>query len=735
MRSATATARRWIQVMAMVTASAAMASGVPAAPLAGQSISQNTPPYVSSSTYVKAEEPTNVIDVTIWLNPHNRGEMDALARELYDPSTTQYRHWLTRQQIAARFAPSADEAATVRQFLESHNLKVVLAGNDNFFIRARGTVADVQNAFHVLLNDYQLHGAVVRANDRDPYIEGAAAPLVRTVAGLDAGAYRHFVIVRSSALLTAPAGRSSSSAGALGPGTAESARSSFYSSDCFTLGKQTLSTNDDGELPIATYSGEQLNLETLTSPGCAYTPAPIQTAYHLKELYAKGYTGQGQTIVIIDWCGSSTIESDANAFSKKFGLPKLDSSNFQIIYTPTPSECIQENQTEINLDVEWAHAVAPGASIALIVPPSANLQDVDEAEFYAVNYGLGNSMSGSYGSPESETPASYLDTENLISEIAAISGISTNFSSGDDGDYVPALPTPTVNAPADSPWATGVGGVSLALNSDNSIAWEAGWGNSLTMVASLGTVFDPPNSQAFGFWFGSGGGPSMCASQDYNGTTGAITCLAGYAKPSFQRQLPGKVRRVPDVSWLADPFTGVAIAITVPNQSPAQIWEVVGGTSLACPMFSALWAIANQEAGAPLGQAAQYLYSMPASTLTDILPVAGIHNITATIQEPDDIKHFTAAQILGSEAPADFVSAIVSFPTNEGAIGPFSSATDVISFGTDCSTLPADANSGTPCRSPAALHTTPGWDDVTGVGTPNAKAFADYFNPDAGPAK
>ena len=402
---------------------------------------------------------------------------------------------------------------------------------------------------------------------------------MRAVSGLDGGVYTHPVVVRPTAAPVAPA------AGALAPEAAASAQSTFYSSNCFTVAKETLSTNDDGELPTATYSGEELNLQTLTSAGCAYTPAPIQTAYHLKELYAKGYTGQGQTIAIIDWCGSSTIESDANAFAAKFGLPKLTASNFQIIYTPTPSECIQEDQAEINLDVEWAHAIAPGADIALIVPPSDSLQDVDEAEFYAVNYGVGNTISGSFGSPESETPASYLDTENLIAEIAALTGISTNFSTGDYGDYAPVLSAPTVTAPADSPWATAVGGVSLALNADDSIAWQSGWGNDITMVDLSGTVTDPPSSQAFGFYFGSGGGPSMCASQ--HDTTTGIKCLAGYPKPSFQSKLPGKVRRLPDVSWLADPFTGVAIAISIPGQEPAQVWQVVGGTSLACPMFSA----------------------------------------------------------------------------------------------------------------------------------------------------
>lgn len=725
--------RRWTSTAAVAVTLAVTIRIVSAAMPAVQVIRHNTPPYVSASTYVRAENPASVMDVTIWLTTHNRAAMDALAQELYNPSSPNYRRWLTRQEIAGRFAPSAREAVTVRQFLESHNLRVLWTGNDNFFVRARGTVGDVQNAFQVQLNDYRVHGQLVRANDRDPRIEGAAAPLVRAVAGLDSAVYTHPVIVRPNAAPVGPAASRHLSPGASALTAPASAPATFYSSHCFTVGTQTLSTNADGELPIATYSGEQLNLQTILSPGCAYTPAAIQTAYHLKGLYAKGYTGKGQTIAIIDWCGSSTIESDANAFAARFGLPKLNAANFQIMYTPTPSECVQEDQVEINLDVEWAHAVAPGADIALVVPPSASLQDVDEAEFYAVNYGIGNSISGSYGSPESETPASYLDTENLIAEIAALSGISTNFSSGDYGDYVPYLPTPTVSAPADSPWTTAVGGVSLALNGDDSIAWQSGWGNDLTMVDLAGTVSDPPGSEAFGFYFGAGGGPSRCASQDDTAT--GIRCLAGYPKPSFQSKLPGAVRRVPDVSWLADPFTGVAIAISIPGQEPAQVWEVVGGTSLACPMFSALWAIANQAAGAPLGQAARYLYSMPAGTLMDVVPVTNGQNVTGSVQDASGTKRYTAAQLLGSQAPHAFVSATADFLSNDGQISPFSSATEVISFGTDCSAVPAIDDGGTPCTSAIALHTAPGWDDVTGVGTPNAEAFVDYFSSGAASAR
>jgi subtilase family serine protease len=700
---------------------------VPVSAADGQLVAHNTPRYVSAAAYVKPEDPTNVIDVTIWLNPHNRDQMDALARDLYDPHSPNYRHWLTRAQIAAQFAPTAEEAATVSKFFEAQHLQVVLVGEGNYFVRARGTVADVQKAFHVQLNDYQVHGALVRANAGDPQVAGSAAPLVRAVAGLDAGVYTHPLMVRPSTQIIGKAA-ASSAGGAAATSAAGAAQASFYTSNCFSSGTQTFSTNNDGELPIGTYSGTRLNLETLTSPGCGYTPAPIQRAYLLNKLYAKGYNGKGQTIVIIDWCGSSTVESDANAFSKKFNLPQLDSSNFQIIYTPTPSQCIEEDQVEINLDVEWAHAIAPGANIALVVPPAATLQDVDEAEFYAVNYGLGNSISGSYGSAEAETPQSYLETENLISEIAALSGISTNFASGDAGDFTSEGLPATVNAPADAPWATGVGGISLALNADDGIAWQVGWGNNVVTVAGNGSIIDPPVSGSEGFYGGAGGGPSTCASQDYDATTGVITCVGGYPKPAFQSKLPGKVRRVPDVAWLADPFTGVVIAITVPGQTPAQIWEVIGGTSVATPMFSALWAIANQEAGEPLGQAAQYLYSMPADTLTDIVPLAGANNVKVTIEEPGKTEHYTPAMVLGTAAPGDFLSAWVDYPY--GYLG-----LQVISFETDCSALPASSGNGTSCTSPTALHTATGWDDVTGVGTPNALAFADYFNPGANAVK
>lgn len=695
-----------ISVILLVIASLALPA------FAGSFISHNTPRYINTAKNLGPENPENTIEVSVWLKPHNRSQLDAMTRQMYDRNSPNFRHFLKRSEFSRMFAPTAADAAQVQRFLESQNLKVVRIGPDNLFVRARGAVRDVQTAFHVQLNNYSVLGKVVRANASDPYINDEASSLVFSVSGLDNGQYEHPIMQRPAP----PSSRSGGFATAKNASAAiNAAGSNLFSSVCFNgTEKETFSTADDGSYPIGTYSGNHLNLQSLTSNGCAYTPPAIQTAYNLSGLYAEGYNGKGQTIGIIDWCGSLTIQSDANGFSTQFGLPLLTSSNFQITYIPTLSTCQATDQVEINIDVEWAHAVAPGANINLIVPPSASFQDVNEAEYTAVNYGLANVISGSYGSIESFTPASELANESLISEIAAAEGISTNFSSGDTGDFtLDGIPA-TVSAPADSPWATAVGGISLALNSSNAILWQAGWGNNQTLLAEEGFIANPP--LAFGFTGGAGGGPSNCATQDSKGN-----CLAGFPKPSFQKALPGSVRQLPDVSWLADPYTGAAILISVPGQVPEQVWQVWGGTSLAAPMFSALWAIANQEAGAPLGDAAPYMYSMPAGTIYDIVPVTSSHNVVAAIKTSSSATtYYGPNQVMGGTSPGYFVSAIWDYAALEET--PLA-----ISFSTDCTTVAEGPV--TQCTSPTALHTHPGWDNVTGVGVPNAKPFADSFHP------
>lgn len=164
--------------------------------------------------------------------------------------------------------------------------------------------------------------------------------------------------------------------------------------------------------------------------------------------------------------------------------------------------------------------------------------------------------------------------------------------------------------------------------------------------------------------------------------------------------------------------------ISIPGLDPPQVWEVIGGTSVSTPMFSALWVIANQEATfnnkPPLGQAAPYLYSMPAGTIYDIVPITSQHNVTASIKDTGGTTAYDASQVLGGSAEANY-----NFLTAQW-VYPYEADTLVVySFGTDCQ---IDLSFGpTQCNDPASLTTQVGWDNVTGVGVPNAKAFADYF--------
>ena len=254
-----------------------------ASTVSGQFVAHNTPRYVATAKNLGAEDPAKVIEVSLWLQLHNRSQFDALTQSLYDPSSPNYRHWLKSKDISARFGPTGEEAKTVRQFLTDHNLTVVKTGPSNFYVRARGTVGDVEKAFHVQLNNYQLRGKTVRANVGDPYVEGAAGALVRAVSGLDSGGFEQQYIVRPNSI----DGTQTAMAGVAKP--AAMSNDEFFSSQCFAgTEKETFSSGNNGSLPIATFSGNKMNLASQTSVGCAYTPPMIQTAYHLNELYHDG---------------------------------------------------------------------------------------------------------------------------------------------------------------------------------------------------------------------------------------------------------------------------------------------------------------------------------------------------------------------------------------------------------------------------------------------------------------
>ena len=329
--------------------------------------------------------------------------------------------------------------------------------------------------------------------------------------------------------------------------------------------------------------------------------------------------------------------------------------------------------------------MAPEANLALVEGIDNSFNSLNNAVLFAIEAGLGNVISNSYGAPEALVDTADLDTMNAICQLGASLGISVDFSSGDSGDYVASNGVKTVSYGADSPYATGVGGVSVFLNPDDSIKFQTGWGTQLTRLANPdNTPVIPPLHQ--GFVYGAGGGVSGV-----------------FPKPAFQSALAGSGRLVPDIALIGDPYTGVEIIFSPCGDTSCQTVEVFGGTSVACPMFSGLWTDVNQvtveEFGLPAGQAAPYTYFVPSGSLYDVLNLKSATNVAgATFSGGPPQYQDPTLLMTPLDGVTKFITALYHSPSS---LRWYDEA-----YGMDSS-----------------LDAAPGWDNVTGNGTPNGINF------------
>ncbi len=291
---------------------------------------------------------------------------------------------------------------------------------------------------------------------------------------------------------------------------------------------------------------------TIPSPtGVAYTPSQIKTAYQFSSA-----NGAGKTIAIIDAYGSSSLTSDLNCFDSQFGLPA------PILQVVQPFGKVHGSNAnwglETSLDVEWAHAMAPSATILLIITPSSSLGYlVNDAVPYAVSQGA-NIISMSWGAAESAASCSTWQSESSYLSNAASAGAIPVASSGDSGAF-DGTSSPTVSYPASDPSVVGVGGTTLTVTASSSWNGEVVW-----------------NDQ----YGSSGGGVSGCFPEpSYQSSHGIkVTTSGGSATPTG--------RGVPDVAYDADVLTGFWVYDT----SGFSGWVQVGGTSAGAPQWSAIFA-------------------------------------------------------------------------------------------------------------------------------------------------
>jgi len=633
-----------------------------------QSRTSELPPAVErGGVSLGLEAPTTPLSATVWLALHNQPALDAAVQQMYTKGSPTYHHWMNRAELA-RFEPTAAEVAAVKAELAAHHLSVVKVDPANLSVKFAGQTSDFEAAFHTQLGRYQVHGRVLRASSSMPRLTGGATGLVRAVTGFEGSGMRPFHSV--------PVDLKTGKQIGIRPLASLSPDGAIYSNQCLNL-VETVTLKGSAHT-TATYTGlgygaSPSNTVDGTIGPCAYSPEDVWRLYSLTNVYSAGYRGAGQTIVLVDAYGSPTLSSDLATFSSVYGLPAPSITYYA-------SDDLDSTDAgwaaETTLDVEWAHAIAPQASLAAIAVASSADDELQDGVLYAVENQLGNVISNSYGTPETEESFDSLLTWDEINEMAAAQGISVQYATGDYGDYSTQIGYRDVSTAADSPFATAVGGTTMAFSPVDQSTLQTGWGNNATELSSNNIADNPP--VPYGFQGGAGGGLSSF-----------------FSKPGYQAALPGQGRHLPDVSALADPYTGVEIVLT--GSDGNQYVEAIGGTSLATPIFSAMWAMVDQYYGVPQGQAAPFIAEGFPLTV-DVTAASPLFNPAGSISDSFgkiNYSTYTLSEPLGGATT--FGAAL----WNAGG-GTYYNLT----FGTDSS-----------------LTVTPGWDNVTGYGTLDFAAF------------
>jgi subtilase family serine protease len=376
------------------------------------------------------------------------------------------------------------------------------------------------------------------------------------------------------------------------------------------------------------------------------TPQQVETAYNLAPLYRHGITGKGETIVIVDSFGSPTIKTDLAVFDRQFRLPAPPS--FEVI-APAGKlpkwNAADSDMTgwggETTLDVEYAHAIAPGANILLVETPVSETEGVTgfpqiiAAENYVLEHHLGDVISQSFSATEQTfTGLGQINRYHLrsayVQAAAEKDGPTVLAASGDSGaadvelDGTTYYTRPVTSWPDSDPLVTGVGGTELV----------AGKGNTYTSVAWNDT-YDPHLGDGT-VPYASGGGLS-----------------ALFSRPSYQdgvANVVGSARGVPDVSMNGACSSPVFTYQSFPEQGMPAGWYPSCGTSEATPEFAGIVALADQVAGHALGVINPTLYRLSAANAPGIVPVTSGNN-TVTFAQGKPSKNYT---IKGFQAQAGY---------------------------------------------------------------------------------
>jgi subtilase family serine protease len=542
------------------------------------------PAWATASAHV-AQQPTGSVTANVYLAGQNPAGLAAFATAVATPGNALYRHYLTPKQVMAQFGPSSTQVSTVTSWLSGAGLSVnKVVDSIGGYVQVQGSIQAATRAFGTSFGMF--HGPDSQT-DRAP---DAAATVPVDVAS---------DVSDISGLDTAS--HFAKPADTLPPPD----QNYWITPQCSQYYGQEVATSD----PSA-YGSKQ------PYTNCGYTTQQIRGAYNVTK---SGMTGKGVTVAIVDAYAAPTIESDTNQLAAVTGNQPFRTGQFtqdlSSTWTDTAAdECDASGwYGEETLDVEEVHGMAPNANVVYVGAASCNDPDLLAAESLIVDNHLASIVSDSWGEPydQATLTASY----DMVFQAGAAEGIGFFFSSGDDGyespNEDPGSDQIQVDYPTSSPWVTSVGGTSLAIGKSNNYEWETSWGTLLDPLSTSGTSwqYTPPGVYP-DYYDGSGGG----GVSDF------------YDQPSYQRgvvpnrislALPGgakatqPMRVIPDVAALADASTGFLIGETLYQENGTTLafsLSRIGGTSLACPTFAGIEADAQQAYGHPIGFANPVIY-------------------------------------------------------------------------------------------------------------------------------
>jgi pseudomonalisin len=529
------------------------------------------------------------LDVTLALC--NRSQLDQLLRDQQNPASPQYHRWLTPAQFAARFGPSRQDLDAVAQWLTAQGFTVTAPSLARPSVRFTGTVADAEHAFatHIM----KFGDGTSYSNITDPLIPARFSGVISAIGGLD-NFLHSFALYQSSpgAPMASPA----------------------------VIAVPPMLLDAGPALPSPAGGPVTVSPDVTIDGTTAFGPSDFRSFYNEDPLISGGITGAGGDCVAI--VGDSDYTPGAvSLFNSTFSLP---ASSITTVLTDSTNPGMNGDQDEALLDLEWSHAVAPGAATRFYLGDNSNSSSngaiVDSIQA-AVNDNLCGVISVSF-SLCGGSAAFFTGVVSPIYAQMAAQGQSILISSGDQGAAGLVFATSPPRC---------VFGTSRNIN-------ELGGDANVTQVGGTGFTpnYDPSGNNvghvAESVWNDSVAHPG-------GGSTGGGASIY-YSKPSYQMG-PGVpsdgMRDVPDIALIASPYSPGVFWGSVSAGMPA-IRCCIGGTSLSAPAWAGIAKLIAQLQGSRPGPLNPRIYALANAGAA----TAGFRDVTTGNNDFNGVTGFVA---------------------------------------------------------------------------------------------